>query len=92
MRFRNQLNTERQKKRTNRGRVFRGRRRRRRRRTIGISSERQPRARAERITKKEKEDEQFEGGIVKAEIESDTERKREWERVQEAKAFLFLLS
>ncbi len=87
MRFRNQLNTERQKKRTNRGRVFRGRRRRRR-RTIGISSERQPRARAERITEKE----QFEGGIVKAEIESDTERKREWERVQEAKAFLFLLS
>lgn len=74
MRFRNQLNTERQKKRANRGRVFRGRRRRRR-RTIGISSERQPRARAERITKEEKE--QFEGGIVKAEIESDTERKRE---------------
>lgn len=64
------------------------RRRRRRWRTIGISSERQPRA-ERRITRKE--DEQFEGGIVKAEIESDTERKRKRERVQEAKAFLFFI-
>lgn len=61
-------------------------RRRRRWRTIGISSERQPRA-ERRITRKE--DEQFEGGIVKAEIESDTERKRKRESAGSESILIF---